>query len=101
MAGVEQNRYKTNNGCIKHLPQTGSTFRCKKILASINKSKIDLVTQPLLNAKRWLFGDDFPSIASKEAKLSHGLPNNLALKLDKSKTTYGSRDSRYCTVLFN
>ena len=23
MAGVEQNRYKTNNGCIKHLPQTG------------------------------------------------------------------------------
>ena len=25
MAGVEQNRYKTNNGCIKHLPQTGFT----------------------------------------------------------------------------
>ena len=24
MAGVEQNRYKTNNGCIKHLPQTGN-----------------------------------------------------------------------------
>ena len=24
MAGVEQNRYKTSNGCIKHLPQTGS-----------------------------------------------------------------------------
>ena len=24
MAGVEQNRYKTNNGCIKHLPQTGT-----------------------------------------------------------------------------
>ena len=23
MAGVEQNRYKTNNRCIKHLPQTG------------------------------------------------------------------------------
>ena len=23
VAGVEQNRYKTNNGCIKHLPQTG------------------------------------------------------------------------------
>ena len=23
MAGVEQNRYKTNSGCIKHLPQTG------------------------------------------------------------------------------
>ena len=39
----------------------------KKVLASINKSKIDLATQPLPNAKRWLFGDDFPSIASKEA----------------------------------
>ena len=23
MAGLKQNRYKTNNGCIKHLPQTG------------------------------------------------------------------------------
>ena len=23
MAGVEQNTNKTNNGCIKHLPQTG------------------------------------------------------------------------------
>ena len=27
MAGVEQNRYKTNNGCIKHLPQTGIISR--------------------------------------------------------------------------
>ena len=26
MAGVEQNRYKTNNECIKHLPQTGRHF---------------------------------------------------------------------------
>ena len=25
VAGVEQNRYKTNNGCIKHLPQTDIT----------------------------------------------------------------------------
>ena len=25
MAGVEQNRYKTNNGSIKHLPQTSNT----------------------------------------------------------------------------
>ena len=37
-----------------------STIRRKKILASINKSKIDLATQPLPNAKKWLFGDDFP-----------------------------------------
>ena len=27
MAGVEQNRYKTNNGCIKHLPQTGYKYK--------------------------------------------------------------------------
>ena len=26
MAGVEQNRYKTNKECIKHLPQTGSNY---------------------------------------------------------------------------
>ena len=26
MARVEQNRYKTNNGCIKHLPQTGNSL---------------------------------------------------------------------------
>ena len=28
MAGVEQNRYKTINGCIKHLPQTGGIEAC-------------------------------------------------------------------------
>ncbi len=55
-----------------------SILRRKKILASINKSKIELATQPLPNAKRWLFGDDFPSIASKEAELSRGLAKNLA-----------------------
>ena len=26
VAGVEQNRYKTNNGSIKHLPQIGYIF---------------------------------------------------------------------------
>ena len=31
MAGVEQNRYKTNNGCIKLLPQTGATAICKTL----------------------------------------------------------------------
>ena len=31
MAGVEQNGYKTNNGCIKHLPQTGVVKNDKKI----------------------------------------------------------------------
>ena len=60
-----------------------------------------MATQPLPNAKKWLFGDDFPSIASKEAELSRGLAKNLAPKLDKSKTTYGSRDSRYVTTSSN
>ena len=66
-----------------------STLRRKKILASINNSKIDLATQPLPNAKKWLFGDDFPSITSKEAELSRGLAKNLATKakLDQSKKT--------------
>ena len=32
MAGVEQNRYKTNNGCIKHLPQTGEIEKAREKL---------------------------------------------------------------------
>jgi hypothetical protein len=62
-----------------------SILRRKKVLASINKGKIDLATQPLPNAKRWLFGDDFPSIASKEAELSRGLAKNLAPAANKTK----------------
>ena len=46
MAGVEQNRYKTNNGCIKHLPQTGyllaelinNTFKM-----AANKNRFDVL----------------------------------------------------------
>ena len=49
----------------------------KKILLAINKDKIGLADQPLPNAKRLLFGDDFPSIASKQADLSRGLAKNL------------------------
>ena len=37
VAGVKQNRYKTNNGCIKHLPQTG-LFTIRKNLYGIHKS---------------------------------------------------------------
>ena len=44
MAGVKQNRYKTDNGCIKHLPQTGFVdferkvrFNSVQILTSISK----------------------------------------------------------------
>ena len=52
-------------------------LRRKKILVAINKEKIGLADQPLPNAKRKLFGDDFPSIASKQADLSRGLAKNL------------------------
>ena len=72
-----------------------ATLRRKKVLASINKSKIELANQPLPNAKRFLFGEDFPAIASKEAELSRGLAINLASapKLDKAKPSYGPRYS--------
>ena len=72
-----------------------ATLRRKKVLASINKSKIELANQPLPNAKRFLFGEDFPAIASKEAELSRGLAKNLASapKLDKAKPSYGPRYS--------
>ena len=54
-----------------------SALRRKKILMAINKDKIGLADQPLRNAKRMLFGDDFPSIASKQVDLSRGLAKNL------------------------
>ena len=44
---------------------------------AINKDKIGLADQPLPNAERLLFGDDFPSIASKQEDLSRGLANYL------------------------
>ena len=50
----------------------------KKVLANINKEKISLADQPLPNAKRFLFGEDFPSVASKQAELSCGLAKNLS-----------------------
>ena len=53
-------------------------LRRKKLLANINKEKINLADQPLPNAKRFLFGEDFPSIASKQAELSRGLAKNLS-----------------------
>ena len=40
MAGVKQNRYKTNNGCIKHLPQTG-TYKYILIRKAIYSSKVE------------------------------------------------------------
>ena len=55
-----------------------SVLRRKKVLANINKEKINVADQPLPNAKRFLFGEDFPSIASKQAELSRGLAKNLS-----------------------
>ena len=55
-----------------------SVLRRKKVLAKVNKNKIGLADQCLPNVKRSLFGDDFPSIASKEADLSSRLAKNLA-----------------------
>lgn len=49
-----------------------STLRRKKVLVATNKDKMALADQ------RMLFGDDFPSIASKQADLSRGLSKNLA-----------------------
>ena len=47
-----------------------SVLRRRKVLANINREKINLADQPLLDAKRFLFGEDFPPIASKQAELS-------------------------------
>ena len=55
-----------------------SVLRRKKVLANVNKEKINLAVQPLPNAKRFLFGEDFPSISSKQAELSRALAKNLS-----------------------
>ena len=41
-----------------------SILRRQRILAVINRSRTNLVELPLPNVKSWLFGDDFPSLAS-------------------------------------
>jgi len=38
---------------------------------------MDFAELPLPNAKIWLFGDEFPSMASKQAELSRGLTKKL------------------------
>ena len=53
-------------------------LRRKKVLTNINKEKIILADQPLPNAKRFLFGEDFPSVVSKQAERSRGLGKNLS-----------------------
>jgi len=54
-----------------------SILRRKKVLASINKAKVNLGDVPLPNAERMLFRDAFPSLASKQADLSRGLCKTL------------------------
>ena len=58
----------------------------KKVLASVNKSKIELANQPFPNAKKWLFGEEFPAIASKEADLAGGLAKNFGQNGSKNYT---------------
>ena len=67
-----------------------SSLRRQRILASINRAKINLADQPLPNAKTWLFGDDFPTIASKQADLSRGLAKNLSQPTNKNKSKYNN-----------
>ena len=62
-----------------------SCLRRQRILASINRATINLADQPLPNAKSSLFGEDFPSIASKQAELSRGLSRNLNPASSKGK----------------
>ena len=57
-----------------------SILRRQRVLASINKSRINLTELPLPKAKSWLFGDDFPSLASKQAELSRGLTKKFGTK---------------------
>lgn len=61
-----------------------SILRRQRVLAAINRSRINLAELPLPNAKTWLFGDDFPSLASKQAELSRGLTKNLSQTANKS-----------------
>ena len=64
-----------------------SKLRRKKVLANINKDKISLADQPLPSVKRFLFREDFPTVASKQAELSRGLAKNLS-RAQKPKQTF-------------
>ena len=61
-----------------------SMLRRQRVLAAINGSRTNLAELPLPDAKSWLFGDVFPSSASKQAELSRGLIKNLAQTTGKS-----------------
>ena len=83
MARVEQNRYKTNNGCIKHLPQTGykhSTgiqFNVNLYINEISNLRFELViivfttlTKRLIHYQFDFFDVSNANFVAKDAKLS-------------------------------
>ena len=82
-SGKEVSSDEINNILEQTLCLLGSTnfqlsaVRRRRVLANINTDKVDLAYTPLPNAKRMLFGEDFPSIASKQADLSKGLSKSL------------------------
>lgn len=61
-----------------------STLRKKEVLV-LNKDRIGLAVQSLPNAKRVLFGKDFPSIASKQDDISRSFAKNLGWASRPSK----------------
>lgn len=63
-----------------------STVRRKRVLATINKEKVNLADEALPNAKTMLFGEDFPTLASKQAELSRGLAKNLSAPSKNQQT---------------
>ena len=67
-----------------------SILRRLRVLAAINRSRINLAELPLPNAKTSPFGDDFPTLASKQAELSRGLTKNLSHNTAKSLSKRGS-----------
>ena len=51
----------------------------KKVLANINKDKISLAEQPLPNAKRFLFGEDFPPLLQNKLTSLVALPRTYQM----------------------
>ena len=78
-----------------------SILRRQRVLAAINRSRTNLAELPLPNAKSWLFGDDFPSLASKQAELSRGLTKNLAQTTGKSFSRRSSQPQSKHRDTFN
>ena len=72
-----------------------SVLSRKKVLAAINKSKVNLGDLPLPNAKRMLFGNDFPSLASEKADLSRSVSKNLS---SNARRQFSSSTQRFAPL---